>query len=133
MSQHFLMLPYNNIIVGKFRKLLTKFSYPHFHILQFVEFGFPLGLWTDAYLEPSTKNHSSAYSYYSFIDKFVESELVKLGLTGPFESSPFESLMISPMMTSHKKPDSRRRVFNASFGLYSLNKNMPEKSYHDTQ
>ena len=126
-------LAHNGINVGKFRELLTKFSYPHIHILQFVEFGFPLGLWTDAYLEPSTNNHSSAYSYYSYIDKFVETELSKLGVTGPFESAPFEPIMISPMMTSPKKPNERRPVFDASFGLYSLNKNTPERAYHDSE
>ena len=126
-------LAHNNINVNKFREYLIKFAYSHIHILQFVEFGFPLGLWTDAYLEPSTKNHSSAYSYHSYVDKFVETELDKLGVTGPFKLSPFDSTMISPMMTSHKKPNSRRPVFDASFGLYSLNKNTPEKAYHDTE
>ena len=126
-------LAHNNINVKTFREYLTKFSYSHIHILQFVEFGFPLGLWTDAFLEPSTKNHSSAYSYHSYVDKFVETELDKLGVTGPFQLSPFDSVMISPMMTSHKKPSSRRPVFDASFGLYSLNKNTPEKAYHDTE
>ena len=47
-------LRHNNINVDIFRSYLSKFSYPHIHILQYVEFGFPLGLWTDAYLEPST-------------------------------------------------------------------------------
>ena len=103
------------------------------HILQYVEFGFPLGLWTDAYLEPSTKNHSSSYSYHSFIDKFVDTELSKAGLTGPFQSSPWDKIMLSPLMTSPKKPNSRRAVFDASFGLYSLNKNTPERAYHDTE
>ena len=41
--------------------------------------------------------------------------------------------MISPMMTANKKPDSRRTVFDASFGMYSLNKNTPEKAYHDAE
>ena len=36
-------------------------------------------------------------------------------------------------MTSPKKPNSRRAVFDASFGLYSLNKNTPERAYHDTE
>ena len=126
-------LKHNNIKVDNFRAYLTKYSYPHLHILQFVEFGFPLGLWSDAYLEPATRNHSSAYSYYTFLDKFVETELSELGMTGPFAASPWENVMISPMMTSHKKPNSRRPVFDASFGLYSLNKNTPEKCYHDTE
>ena len=67
------------------------------------------------------------------MDNFIESELGKLGVTGPFESSPWESIMLSPLMTSHKKPDSRRTVFDASFGLYSLNKNTPEKCYNDSE
>ena len=41
--------------------------------------------------------------------------------------------MISPLMTSPKKPNSRRAVFDASFGLYSLNKNTPERAYHETE
>ena len=126
-------LKHNNINVEKFRSYLTRLSYPHIHVLQYVEFGFPLGLWTDAYLEPSTRNHSSSYSYYTFIDKFVTSELDKTGLTGPFDVSPWEKIMVSPLMTSHKKPNSRRAVFDASFGLYSLNKNTPERAYHETE
>ena len=71
-------LAHNNINVDKFRDLLTKFGYPHIHILQFIQYGFPLGLWSDAFLEPSTKNHSSAYSYFTYVDKFIESELNSL-------------------------------------------------------
>ena len=48
-------LAHNGINVDNFRSYLTKFNYPHLHILQFVEFGFPLGLWSDAFLEPSLK------------------------------------------------------------------------------
>ena len=126
-------LKHNNINVEVFRFYLTKFSYPHIHVLQYVEFGFPLGLWTDAYLEPSTKNHSSSYSFHTFIDKFIDTELGKTGLTGPFSASPWEKIMISPLMTSPKKPNSRRAVFDASFGLYSLNKNTPERAYHESE
>ena len=96
-----------------------------------MEYSFPLCLWTDAFLEPSTKNHSSAYSYHTYVDKFVKTELSKLGMTGPFDSSPWDNVMISPMMTSPKKTSSHRLVFEASFGLFSLNKNTPEKAYHD--
>ena len=74
-------LRHNNIDVSKFRFYLNKFSYPDIQILQFVELGFPLGLWSNAYLEPSCKNHSSAYSYFSYVDKFVSTELQKLGMS----------------------------------------------------
>ena len=126
-------LQHNNINVDNLRSYLTKYSYQHMHICQYVQYGFPLGLWSEAYLEPATRNHSSSYSYYSYLDKFVESELEKLGMTGPFDSSPWENVMLSPLMTSSKKPNGRRPVFDASFGLYSLNKNTPEKCYMDSE
>ena len=75
------------------------------------------GQWTDSYLVPNTANHSSAYSYYSYVDKFIESELEKVGITGPCDEAPWDNIMISPLMTSHKKPNGRRTVFDASFGL----------------
>ena len=126
-------LSHNNINIERFRFYLTKFEYKNIHVLQFLEFGFPLGLWTDAYLEPSSKNHSSAYSYHSYIDKFVSKELKNTGLSGPFNSAPFNDFMISPLMTSHKKPNGRRAVFDASFGMFSLNKNTPQKAYHEME
>ena len=97
-------LKHNNIKVDIFRSYLSKFNYPHIHILQFVEFGFPLGLWTDAYLEPCKRNHSSAYSFYTFLDEFINSEISKVGLTGPFDKAPFDPSMLSPLMTARKKP-----------------------------
>ena len=126
-------LAHNNINVENFRAYLTKFKYPNIHIMQFIEFGFPLGLWSDSCLVPNTKNHSSSYSYFSYVDKFVETELKKLGITGPLINSPWDDIMVSPMMTADKKPNSRRTVFDASFGMFSLNKNTPEKAYHDAQ
>ena len=126
-------LQHNNINVSNFRYYLTKFSYPHIHVLQYMEYGFPLGLWSDSFLSPCEKNHSSSYSFYTHIDEFVETELEKLGLTGPFENGPFENTMLSPLMTSSKKPAGRRAVFDASFGLYSLNKNTPQKAYHEVE
>ena len=95
-------LPHNNINVERFREYLTGFNYPHIHIMQFIEFGFPLGLWSDSFLVPNNKNHSSSYSYFSYVDKFVESELDKICLTGPLTSAPWDDIMISSMMTANK-------------------------------
>ena len=126
-------LAHNSINVAKFRQLLSEFEYPYIHIMQYIEFGFPLGLNYDAYLEPNVKNHSSAYSFYPYVDKFISSELENIGVTGPFERAPWDWIMISPIMTAPKKPDSRRTVFDASFGPYSINKNTPEGAYLDTE
>ena len=50
-------------------------------------------------------------------------------MCGPFSTSPFNNIMISPLMTSPKKPNSRRTVFDASFSEYSLNVDTPDKLY----
>lgn len=97
--------------------------------MQFIEFGFPLGLAQDSVLEPSLKNHSSAYHFHTYIDKFVAREISEKGLTGPFTTPPFSKTMLSPLMTAVKNPSSRHPVFDASFGDFSLNKNTPEKTY----
>ena len=94
-----------------------------------MKFGFPLGLQDDFNLKPVLNNHSSAYDFYTHVDKFVRNELSKGGMTGPFTSSPCENIMVSPLMTSPKKPNSRRTVFDASFSDFSLNVNTPEKLY----
>ena len=80
------------------------FNYDDKVVLQYIEFGFPLGLQEDFVLQPVLKNHSSAYEFYTYVDKFVTNELEKGGMTGPFSSSPFNNIMISPLMTSPKKP-----------------------------
>ena len=98
-------------------------------ICQYLEYGFPLGLSDDFILQPVLKNHSSSYEFYSHVDKFIGTELENGGMTGPFKTSPFQHIMISPLMTSPKKPNSRRTVFDASFSPFSLNLNTPEKFY----
>ena len=121
-------LEHSNINVDKFR-LLLPMSFEDIAILQYMEFGFPIGLNEDFILQPVLKNHSSSYDYFSHIDKFIIKELKENGIAGPFDNSPFNNIMISPLMTAVKKPNSRRAVFDASFGDYSLNLNTPEKNY----
>ena len=94
-------LLHNNIKVDVFRDYLVKLSYPHIHIMQYVE--------------------------------FIDTELAEVGLTGPLNFDPFDGIMLSPLMTAPKKPTGRRAVFDASFGIHSLNKNTPEREYHESQ
>ena len=113
--------------LSKWRKCLI--GYENVEILQFLEFGFPLGLESIPTLSPALANHGSAYQYYPWLDKFFASGLLKGGVTGPCGSSPFSSPMVSPMMTAFKKPDERRAVFDATFGLHSLNNSTPSNNY----
>ena len=81
------------------------------------------------FLQPNLKNRNNSYEFYTHIDKFVSKEIKFGGLSGPFNCTPFDSFMISPLMTAPKKPNSRRAVFDASYGDYSLNSNTLDKSY----
>ena len=72
-------LEHSRIRVNKFRELLPP-RYDDMVILQYMEYGFPLGLKEDFILKPVLKNHSSAYKYYSYVDKFIKSELSKGGM-----------------------------------------------------
>ena len=101
-------------------------------LIQFMEYGFPLGLVEAPVLSPCTRNHGSSYQYYPHIDKFVSGEIRRNGLTGPFNTPPWQDMMISPMMTAPKKPDSRRPVFDATFGDFSLNNCTPNDCYLGT-
>ena len=101
-------------------------------LLQFMEFGFPLGLVEAPVLSPCERNHGSAYQYYPHLDKFITTEITRSGLTGPFTSPPWPELMLSPLMTAPKKPNSRRPVFDATFGDNSLNNATPSDCYLGT-
>ena len=122
-----LELPHSKLNVVLFRHYLE--DYGDREICQFLQFGFPLGLAEEVFLEPALKNHRSSYSFYSYIDKFIDKEVSSHGLSGPLSQPPFNPTMLSPMMTSPKNIASRRPVFDASYGDWSLNENTPVKSY----
>ena len=125
-------LRHTKLNIQSWRRLLKGYDYAE--LLQFLEYGFPLGLTSDPapILMSALSNHSSSYQHYTYLDKFFATGLEKRELTGPFKSPPFESLHVSPLMTAPKKPDSRRVVFDATFGDYSLNKNTLSNSYCDS-
>ena len=104
-------------------------GYEHAEIVQYIEHGFPLGLCELADLESSTRNHGSAYNYYSHVDRFIAEEILNGGLTGPFSRAPWWDSVISPMMTAPKKPATRRTVFDATYGEKSLNNATPSDFY----
>ena len=122
-----IILKHNKINVELFRELLE--DYEDVEVCQYLQYGFPLGLALEVFLDQSLKNHQSAFTYFSYVDTLVQKELGHCGITGPFTIEPFSPTMISPMMTAPKNPGSRRPVFDASYGDWSLNENTPQKSY----
>ena len=126
-----LSLQHTNFNLESWRKHLVGYEHPE--LIQFLEFGFPLGLLDSPALKPATANHGSAYQYYPWLDKFFASGLLKGGVTGPCGSSPFPVPMVSLLMTAHKKPSDRRAVYDATFGPNSLNNSTPTDSYIGTK
>ena len=120
-------LPHVKLKVERWRHHLV--GYEHVELVQHLEFGFPLGLNTLPDLKSTTRNHGSAYQWYSHVDKFICTEIKEGGMAGPFKLAPWWNMVLSPVMTAHKKPLSRRTVFDATFGEKSLNNATPSDSY----
>ena len=120
-------LPHVKLKIHRWRDHLI--GYEHAELVQYLEYGFPLGLVPEPDLESCSSNHGSAYTWYSFVDKFICTELTQGGLTGPFEKAPWWNLVVSPLMTAHKKVKSRRTVYDATFGDKSLNNSTPSDYY----
>ena len=120
-------LPHVKLNLERFRYHLR--GYEHVELIQHLEFGFPLGLCSSPELECAVRNHGSAYMWFDHVDKFITSEIKEGGLSGPVDKSPWWNMVVSPMMTAHKKIMSRRTVFDATFGDFSLNNSTPMDNY----
>ena len=120
-------MPHVRLNLNRWRYHLT--GYPDMEIIQFLEYGFPLGLSSLPDLECTPRNHGSAYMWFEHVDKFVCTEITEGGLSGPFQKAPWWNTIISPLMTAHKKVRSRRTVFDATFGERSLNNSTPSDYY----
>ena len=121
-------LLHTNFNLDRWRLHLIGYHSPE--ILQFMEYGFPLGIDHQVpTLTPALANHGSAYQFYPWLDKFFTTGLLRGGVTGPCGTVPFGEAMISPLMTAEKKPSSRRAVFDATYGQHSLNNATPCEYY----
>ena len=120
-------LPHVKLNIERWRYHLI--GYESSELVQHLEYGFPLGLEETPKLESTIRNHGSAYSWYDYVDKFICKEVAKGGMTGPFKLAPWWDTVVSPIMTAHKKPLSRRTVFDATFGDNSLNNATPSDTY----
>ena len=120
-------LPHTKLNIERWRYHLV--GYDNVYLIQHLEYGFPLGLEASPRLESTSRNHGSAYSWYKHVDKFICKEIASGGLTGPYKLAPWWDTVLSPLMTAHKKPLSRRTVFDATFGDNSLNNATPSDVY----
>ena len=122
-------LRHTGLNIDRWRHHLVGYHEPE--IVQFMEYGFPIGLseTLKPKLSSTLRNHGSSLQFYTHIDSFLEKGIELGDTVGPFSSSPFDLVHVSPLMTAPKKPDSRRAVFDASFGDFSLNNSTPSDQY----
>ena len=122
-------LMHTGLNIPRWRYHLT--GYEGSDIIQYLTHGFPIGLSDNPppTLVSTLRNHGSSYQYYSHLDEFLSTGLEHCELAGPCSVPPFNEVHVSPLMTAIKKPSSRRAVFDASFGEYSLNNGTPTDAY----
>ena len=124
-----LPLQHTGLKIPRWRYHLT--GYEGAEIIQYLQYGFPLGLSDNPppTLVSTLRNHGSSYQYFTHLDEFFSTVLERCEIAGPCSVPPFEEVHISPLMSAVKKPSSRRAVFDASFGEYSLNNGTPTDVY----
>ena len=95
-------------------------SYHDGRLLDYSQFGFPLGL-KDRHLVTSNakENHHSALAYAADIDAFFQKELKENALFGPFDEEPHPTFTWSPLMTCPKGVG-RRVILDLSYGEQSV-------------
>ena len=85
-------------------------SYWDQQLLQFIQFGFPLGFNRTCELRHTDENHKSAVEFPNDIANYLKEELEHKAIYGPFKANPIEGCHVSPFMTRHKPDSSNRRV-----------------------
>ena len=79
-------------------------------LLEFLQFGFPLGFNRQCPLKNDNTNHKSAMEYPQDIDAYLTEERDFGAIIGPFAEHPIENAHFSPFMTRFKPNSSNRRV-----------------------
>ena len=100
-------------------------------LLQFLEYGFPLGFNRSCKLGKYEGNHKSATDFPKDIQLYLKEEIEHGAIVGPFEKNPIPNGHISPLMTRPKaSSDNRRVIMDLSWpkGL-SVNDGVDKNSY----
>ena len=86
-------------------------AYDDRDITQFLRYGWPSSYTAKTPPTSAAHNHPSAHAHPADIDRFLQKELSKHAMLGPFPDQPFSPwTQISPLMTVPKKDSEKRRV-----------------------
>ena len=103
-------------------------------LIQFLQFGFPLGFNRDCKLQCEMGNHRSAIEFPSHVEAYIKEELEHGAIVGPFDNVPIHNCHISPFMTRPKaNSDTRRVIIDLSWPKgYSVNDGVDKNAYMGT-
>ena len=80
-------------------------------IVEYIEFGWPIGIDRSAPLIPERSNHASARVFPQDVEHYITTELKHAAMLGPFEGAPeIQCFQFSPLMTRPKRDSPFRRV-----------------------
>ena len=125
-------LPCNKMNIPLWRKLLT--DYEDNVICEFLEYGFPLDFDTSVTLNTNERrNHKGAKDHPEFVNQYLNKEIMKSRIIGPFPSNPFSvPIMVSPLNTVPKSSTDERRVIvdlSWPIGRGSVNSGISKEFY----
>ena len=96
-------------------------SYHDGHLIDYLKFGFPLGLQgCEGIRSNAIANHHSAIAYADDIDKFISKELQGKAILRPFNEIPHPQFTWSPFIT-RPKGEGRCVILDLSYGENSVN------------
>ena len=94
--------------IHAWREYLRGYKDPH--LVDYLEYGWPINFDRTQPLHPAYKNHFSANAYPDHVTHYVQTELAHGALLGPFTGPPVIDVHLSPLMTKRKKDSPHRRV-----------------------
>ena len=94
--------------ISQWRRLLK--GYFDYNIIDYIEYGWPIGIDRAAPLRSECKNHPSALAHPGDIEHYIATELGHQALLGPFAGPSAIGCHYSPLMTRPKKDSKFRRV-----------------------
>ena len=101
-------------------------------LVDYLEYGFPVGFDSSHPLESTDRNHASALQHASHVQTYLSKELSCQAMLGPFNAPPFWPWChLNPIMTRPKKDsDERRVILDLSWPLHaSVNAGTPLEVY----
>ena len=98
----------SGLCISAWREYLADYNDPH--LVDFLEFGWPVNFYRGAPLVSTATNHPSATRYPTHIEHYIAVEIDHGALARPFTTPPIPFLHISPLMTRDKRDSQWRRV-----------------------